>query len=91
MGRVGRVCYQPATNPHTLGGRLNNPLSTADNLGSSRIGLQWTTIGSIKLENDLQPPNVTGSSPDLCYNHCIEAKTTTSSSNLSKTSSHHLI
>ena len=84
MGRVSQVCAQLATDPLTLGGWLNDPLSTADNLGSSRIGLQQTTIRSVKLETELQPPNIIGSSLDLCYNHWIEAKTTTSSLDLSE-------
>ena len=46
---MGQVYAQLATDPLTSGGRLNDPPPTADNLGSSRIGLRWMTVGLIGL------------------------------------------
>ena len=40
---------QVRTDPLTLGGRLNGPPLTADNLGSSRIELRLTTVRSVKV------------------------------------------
>ena len=52
------------------GERFNDPPSTVNNFGSSRIGLRWTTVGSVGL--------------GLSLNHRINLKITTSSLDLVK-------
>ena len=48
-GRSRSSLAQPGTNPLTSGGTLNDPPPTAGNLGSSRIGLRCTTVGSVEV------------------------------------------
>ena len=46
---TGWVYAQPGTDPLELGEWLNDSPPTIDNLGSSWIGLWWTTVGSVGL------------------------------------------
>ena len=59
-GVHGLGLCQLSTDPLTLGGRLNNSSPTANDLESSRIGLQWTTIGSAGLSTEVNHEIFTG-------------------------------
>ena len=85
----GRVCAQPRTDPTTSYFRWENPPLTAKTNRSGRIGVVWSAVGSVKVDDNAARDSILTA---ICIFHCIFARFVQKSLDLSKkTSNRHLI